>query len=646
MQNEFIKKLLGKWEGLTQAQKVATILCAILAFIIVMVIGVAFSTLGKSADTVGTENTQGTESFATEVLYENEETEGTETTEVEEVVEIVSISMTATSMEKDLKIKIIDASNTLLAGQPFVITVTPEGKDAGTDYNDHDMDGIIYIKSIAAGKYTVQLQEMEGFVVTENPISAVVKDKIVYEKVEIENEIKDESEIDASKEDTANKDVVVEEEIINTLPLLESQVIVTEIEKENVDFSNFPEAEISDEKTETVLNKVEEGVDVPVSAEVSLPKAATLYSYGKAASTSVDLQLSLRDQAGVVKDIVWSIDDTEVADLVVAEDKLSAAISAKTDGSVKASVVVSYGANESQIQTQEIVCDITVGDYTDDATQLKDVDGNLIFLDEEGKTPATPKDFSVTEKFYGSPQYIGWHTIDGKLYYYKEDHTVATGRQVIGGVTYDFNEDGSLIEKAETIGIDVSKWNGDIDWKAVAGAGVDFAIIRCGYRGTSTGALVEDPYFKQNIQGATQNGIKVGVYLYTQAITEAEAVEEASMAISLVEGYHLQLPIFIDTEKSGGRGDKLSVAQRTSVVKAFCETVKSAGFKAGVYASKSWYEDNLDENELGSYHIWVARYAAECGYGRHYDIWQHTDKGTIPGIKGKVDLNICYTSYY
>lgn len=661
MQNELLQKLLAKWNAFSKTQKLTIVLCAILAIVLVVGIGVMISSLGRTKDTLGTESTQGTESFVTEEVFSTEEelaTEevfGTETTELEEVtetIEVVNISMTTTSIEKDLKVKIVDDNNALITGHVFVIVVTPEGKNTGTEYRDDNMNGIIHIKSLAAGKYTVQLQEMEGFIPTENPISTVVKDKIVYQKVEIENEIKDESEIDASKEDTANKGVEVEEEISNTLPLLESTVTTTVVKKDKVDFSNFPEAVVSEDSSQTIL----------ASTKASLPKTIMLYSSGKEASKTVNVQLNLVDQLGVVKDILWSVDDAEKVNLSVAEDKLSVLLSAKKEGKVKLSVIVSYEANESeavsqtegdegnlqtsQIQTKEIICEVTVGDYTDDKTQLQDVNGNFLFLDKEAKHVATQKAFSAAEQFYANPQYTGWQTINGKLYYYKADHTYATGRQVIGGVIYDFNTDGTLIEKEETMGIDVSKWNGDVDWKAVAGAGVDFAIIRCGYRGSSTGTLVEDPYFKQNIAGATANGIKVGVYFFTQAITEAEAVEEASMAISLVKGYHLQLPVFIDTEGSGGRGDKLNKTERTSVVKAFCETVKAAGYKAGVYASRSWYMDNLNAEDLSSYHIWVARYAKECGYTGHYDIWQYTDSGTIPGIKGKVDLNIGYTGYY
>ena len=142
-------------------------------------------------------------------------------------------------------------------------------------------------------------------------------------------------------------------------------------------------------------------------------------------------------------------------------------------------------------------------------------------------------------------------------------------------------------QQGAVLGIDVSKWNRNIDWEKVKESGVRFVIIRCGYRGSKTGALVEDPYFRQNIKGATDAGLKVGIYFFTQAITPAEAVEEASMALKLVEGYELDYPIFIDTEGSGGRADSLDTETRTAVCEAFCETVEQAGYEAGVYASRN-----------------------------------------------------------
>ena len=157
-------------------------------------------------------------------------------------------------------------------------------------------------------------------------------------------------------------------------------------------------------------------------------------------------------------------------------------------------------------------------------------------------------------------------------------------------------------------GIDVSKWNGEIDWDKVKEAGVEYAIIRLGYRGSSTGALVEDPYFEKNIRGAIASDIPVGVYFFTQAVNEVEAVEEASMAIKLCSDYKLDYPIFIDTEGAGGNGraDQLGAAERTLVCRAFCSTIKNAGYKAGVYASRNWLNNNLISDKLEQDVIWRA----------------------------------------
>ena len=194
------------------------------------------------------------------------------------------------------------------------------------------------------------------------------------------------------------------------------------------------------------------------------------------------------------------------------------------------------------------------------------------------------------------------------------------------------------------LGIDVSKWQKEIDWDKVKNEGVDFAIIRCGYRGSVTGSLVEDPYFEQNIKGARAAGIKVGVYFFTQAVNEVEAVEEASMVISLVRDYELQYPVFIDTEGAGGNGraDSLNVEERTAVCEAFCTTVKNAGLEAGVYASRNWYNNKLTVSTLESYAIWLAEYRSVPLYQGYYQMWQYTSKGKINGINGNVDLNVSY----
>lgn len=195
------------------------------------------------------------------------------------------------------------------------------------------------------------------------------------------------------------------------------------------------------------------------------------------------------------------------------------------------------------------------------------------------------------------------------------------------------------------LGIDVSKWNEEIDWAAVKEAGIEFAIIRCGYRGASTGALVIDPRYEENIEGAIEAGIPVGVYFFTQARDEVEAVEEASMVIRLIEDYDVDYPVFLDSESAGGRGraDGLDSDERTRVHRAFLQTVQAAGYETGVYASRNWLKDRLDMTRLSDYRIWLAEYADVPTYDEYYyHMWQYTSKGTVNGISTNVDLNLCY----
>lgn len=194
------------------------------------------------------------------------------------------------------------------------------------------------------------------------------------------------------------------------------------------------------------------------------------------------------------------------------------------------------------------------------------------------------------------------------------------------------------------VGIDVSKWNGDIDWDKVKNAGVEFAIVRAGYRGSVTGSLVQDPYFEANMKGTAAAGVPAGIYFFTQAVNEVEAVEEASMVLKLIKEYKLDYPIFIDTEGAGGNGraDGLDVETRTLVCEAFCRTIENAGYRAGVYGSRNWYNNRLETKRLENYCIWLAEYRSVPIYQGYYQMWQYTSKGKVSGIKGNVDMNISY----
>ncbi|MBD5522580.1 MAG: hypothetical protein HDR03_15385 [Lachnospiraceae bacterium] len=193
-------------------------------------------------------------------------------------------------------------------------------------------------------------------------------------------------------------------------------------------------------------------------------------------------------------------------------------------------------------------------------------------------------------------------------------------------------------------GIDVSKWNKEIDWEAVKEDGVEFAIIRCGYRGSSGGALIIDPLYEDNIKGAIAAGIPVGVYFFTQAVSELEAIEEASMVISLIRKYDVDYPVFLDSESAGGKGraDDLSSEDRTKYHRAFMQTIASAGYQTGIYASTNWLNNRVDMSKLSSYNTWLAQYADVPTYDGYYHMWQYTSKGTINGISTNVDLNLCY----
>ncbi len=206
-------------------------------------------------------------------------------------------------------------------------------------------------------------------------------------------------------------------------------------------------------------------------------------------------------------------------------------------------------------------------------------------------------------------------------------------------------------------GIDVSEFNGLINWEYVKRSGIDYAMIRVGYRGYRTGAFAEDRYFRQNVIGAKKVGLKIGIYIYTQAVNEQEAIEEANWTINKLKeiGYENQIdyPIAIDTENSGGnppgRADGLDIDTRTRVCAAFCNTIQANGYRPMIYASRNWFYNKLNVNQLNQYNIWLAHYTnspnSKSDYKYHYEMWQYTDFGQVMGIPTNVDMNICYHNY-
>lgn len=212
-----------------------------------------------------------------------------------------------------------------------------------------------------------------------------------------------------------------------------------------------------------------------------------------------------------------------------------------------------------------------------------------------------------------------------------------------GFKTYEDEENGVT----SRIGIDVSEFQGeDIDWKQVRESGIEFVIIRLGYRAYGeTGEMVLDDMFDRNMQGALDAGLDVGVYFFSQAITPGEAVEEAEFVLEHVRGYEIDGPIVYDTEEIKGdtaRTDNNTRQEFTNYCKVFCDTIEQAGYDPMIYANMKWMAFTLDMEQLADYDFWYADYhdVPQCPY--EYEIWQYSETGAVPGINANVDLNVWF----
>lgn len=198
--------------------------------------------------------------------------------------------------------------------------------------------------------------------------------------------------------------------------------------------------------------------------------------------------------------------------------------------------------------------------------------------------------------------------------------------------------DGSV----KKIGIDVSEHQGAINWEKVAGV-VDFAMIRLGYRGYGGGGLVMDAYYTANMTGAAANGVPVGIYFYSQAVSYDEGVEEANFVLSNLGDYALSYPIVLDREdpmQEDARTNDMSKEEHTQAALGFLETIRAAGYEVMTYTNRNYYALYLDLEQIYQYPVWFAQYADEPDWPYEFSIWQYTENGEIPGISGTVDLNL------
>lgn len=209
-----------------------------------------------------------------------------------------------------------------------------------------------------------------------------------------------------------------------------------------------------------------------------------------------------------------------------------------------------------------------------------------------------------------------------------------------------FDESGN---KRSRFGIDVSSYQQNIDWQAVKADGVEFAILRIGYRGYETGQLTEDKYFRRNLEGAKAAGIETGVYFFSQALTSEEALEEAEYVINLLAetGAELAFPVVFDwefpTDEDPARTDGMAGEIQTACCRAFCDRIREAGFKPMYYSTINTAIFRYDMGELSDIPLWLADYNRTCNFTYDYKMWQYSCSGVVDGIEGLVDFNIWIT---
>lgn len=219
------------------------------------------------------------------------------------------------------------------------------------------------------------------------------------------------------------------------------------------------------------------------------------------------------------------------------------------------------------------------------------------------------------------------------------EHTYDWRNLSWGGIRLDYDDENYT----SRLGIDVSYHNGDIDWEAVKKTGIDFAIVRAGYRGYQEGKLKMDPQFRTNIEGAKDVGLDVGVYFFSQAITPEEAREEADYLLELIEGYEIDLPIVFDYEHNEVGIDRIanvSREEKTIITLTFCRHIEKAGYQPMIYASSKLFDAEFDLQYFADYPLWVADYHHYPQFDYEFDIWQYTNQGKINGIPTDVDMNL------
>ncbi len=274
---------------------------------------------------------------------------------------------------------------------------------------------------------------------------------------------------------------------------------------------------------------------------------------------------------------------------------------------------------------------------------------------EETVEPSTEEIVEETEEIEESdPSTDGKHTLvkyaDGQEEWvlispYLPKHEYDFTKLVCQSDLMKYYEDGKQVSY---VGTDISKYQDYVDFVKLKKAGIDFVMLRVGARGYGSGQLVLDEYFLDNIKRATDAGLEVGVYFFSQAINETEAIEEANMVLEHIKDYSITYPVAFDMEyipNDTARIDNLSKSEKTTIAKAFLDTVQSAGYTPMIYGNKEWLIKQIDMSKLTAYDVWLSQQEDIPDYPYKFSMWQYKTDATIDGIAGYADLNMSFIDY-
>ncbi len=581
-----------------------------------------------------------------------------------------AVFMRASSAEEDLTITFTDKNGDVITGYPFSVDVI-DNEGERENYVDEDMDGEIYIESIPSGGYSIEYipnadaaQPNANTYLAARTVSVNVAPKVEYVPIEYVPIV--ESDSSTEQEDggrpsggTSSTPQPTPEPTPATTPdpFVDTVEFVETSSTEKTTSSEVVTAFFFTPDLYTPPTVTEQPTVTPEPTETPTPVQQS--TDGSTQQTAfmfdtISVQALTLATSSKVLSLSTALDPQKVY--------LKNSDGTPTDIEALIDPVTGYLIGAQRTGSDGAIASVEIFDNSDPRDMLKDENGNYLYLVTKSEQKETVETVETI--------YYGWQTLDGKTYYYNKDGVKVTGEQVIQGVKYAFDSEGVMLSSTtptpvptavptptmptdgSNLGVDVSEWQENIDWVKVKQSGINYAILRVGFRGYGSGRIVEDASFRENVVAAKAAGLKVGVYFFSCALNTQEAVEEASAVLNMIAGYGIDYPIVIDIETIEGSTTRanafnyMSANERTKIAIAFCETIKSAGYTPMVYSFKSWLEHGMYASELEQYLIWLAHIGvSQTSYAGRYDMWQYTWTGTVPGISGGVDMNRSYLGY-